>query len=85
MKVIKLDGRHNLYRKGYRYAFLFEHGRWATEANSIERAVKELEGFHWDNTFWGKPRISPKLGYSARPYYVGVKNESTATMAVLKM
>lgn len=85
MKVIKLDGRHNLYRKGYRYAFLFEHGRWTAEANSIERAVKELEGFHWDNTFWGKSKFSKILGYTVRPYYIGIKSESTATMALLKL
>lgn len=85
MKVIKLDRRHNLYHKGYRYAFLFEHGRWTTEANSIERAVKELEGWHWDCTFWGKSKFNRFLGYTARPYYVGVKNESTVTMALLKV
>ena len=84
MKVIKLDRRHNLYHKGYRYAFLFEHGRWTTESNSIEKAVKQLEGYRWDCTFWGKTR-SNRLGYESRPYYVGFKNESTATMALLKM
>lgn len=77
MKLIKLDGRHNLYRKGYRYAFMMV--RFSSESNKIERAVKELEGFYWDNTFWGKPKQ-----YS-RPYYVGFKNESTATMAMLKL
>ena len=85
MKVIKLDRRHNLYHNGYRHAFLFEHGRWTSDANAVERAVKELEGFHWNNTFWGKPRINPRLGYSTRPYYVGFKNESTATMVLLKL
>jgi hypothetical protein len=78
VKVIKLDGRHNLYRKGYRYAFLMN--RFTSESSKIERAVKELEGFHWDNTFWGKPKK-----YANRPFYVGFKNESTATMAVLKL
>jgi hypothetical protein len=85
VKLIKLDGRHTLYHRGYRYAFLFEHGRFTAEANSIERAVKQLEGYHWDNTFWGKARISPRLGYSVRPYYVGLKNEATASMVLLKM
>jgi len=83
MKVIKLDRRHNLYHKGYRYAFLVE--RFNSDSNKIERAIKELEGFRWDNTFWGKSKFNRILGYTARPYYVGFKNESTATMALLKM
>jgi hypothetical protein len=77
VKFIKLDRRHNLYHKGYRYAFRVD--RWTTDSNSIERAVKELEGWRWDMTFWGKPRDS------TRPYYIGVKSESTATMAMLKI
>jgi len=83
MKVIKLDRRHNLYHKGYRYAFLIE--RWSKDSNRIESAVKELEGYRWDCTFWGKAKFDDKLGYTARPYYVGFKNESTATMALLKL
>ncbi len=77
MKLIKLDGRHNLYRKGYRYAFVVN--RWNADSGKIERAVKELEGWRWDCTFWGKPKNG------TRPYYVGFKNESTATMAMLKV
>ena len=83
MKLIKLDRRHNLYHKGYRYAFLIN--RFTEESNKIEKAIKELEGFCWDCTFWGKPK-KDKFGYNmARPYYVGMKNESTATMAMLKL
>ena len=83
MKLIKLDRRHNLYHKGYRYAFLIN--RFTEESNKLEKAVKELEGWSWDMTFWGKPK-KDKFGYNtSRPYYVGVRNESTATMALLKM
>jgi hypothetical protein len=81
MKLIKLDGRHNLYHKGYRYAFRVN--RWTTDAHKIEKAVKELEGYHWDNTFWGKQ--TNDNGWPTRPYYIGIKNESTATMAMLKL
>ena len=77
MKLIKLDRRHNLYRKGYRYAFRVN--RWRSDSQKIERAVKELEGYHWDCTFWGKP-----TKYE-RPYYIGMRNEQTATMAMLKL
>jgi hypothetical protein len=77
VKFIKLDRRHNLYHKGYRYAFRVD--RWTTDSNSIEKAIKELEGWRWDMTFWGKPRDG------TRPYYIGMKSESTATMAMLKI
>ncbi len=76
MKLIKLDRRHNLYHKGYRYAFRVN--RWTEDSNKIERAVKQLEGFRWDNTFWGKHNGV------CRPYYIGVISEATATMAMLK-
>jgi hypothetical protein len=77
MKVIKLDRRHNLYHKGYRYAFRVN--RWTTDSNKIEKAVKDLEGWRWDSTFWGKN------DGNSRPYYIGFRNESTATMAMLKL
>lgn len=77
MKFVKLDRRHNLYHKGYAYAFV--SNRWTADTNKIEKAVRELEGHRWDSTYWGKPRDG------VRPYYIGVKNESTATMALLKM
>jgi len=76
MKVIKLDGRHNLKRKGYSWAFRFKG--WSTEAGKVETTVKKLEGFHWDCTFWGKTNK-----YGSRPYFIGVKNESTLTIALL--
>ncbi len=83
MKLIKLDRRHNLYHRGYRFAFLID--RFSSDSNRVEKAVKDLEGWRWDSTFWGKSKFNRTLGYTARPYYVGFKNESTATMAMLKM
>jgi hypothetical protein len=77
VKFIKLDRRHNLYHKGYRYAFRVN--RWTADSNNIEKAVKELEGWRWDSTFWGKNKGD------CRPYYIGFRNESTATMAMLKL
>ena len=82
MKFIKLDRRHNLYHKGYHYAFRVD--RWSEDSNKIEKAVKELEGFRWDNTFWGKPGCRSN-GYTSRPYYIGVRSESTGIMAMLKI
>jgi hypothetical protein len=76
MKVVKLDRRHRLFHSGYAYAFVSD--RFSKESNKIERAVTALEGYRWDRTFWGK-----RKSYG-RPYYIGVKNESTLTMAILK-
>jgi hypothetical protein len=81
VKLIKLDRRHNLYHKGYRYAFRVD--RWTADSNKIEKVVKELEGWRWDCTFWGKP--NNKNLVPVRPYYIGMRNESTATMAMLKL
>ena len=81
MKLIKLDGRHNLYRKGYAWAFRFRG--WSVQAGRCENAVREIEGRTWgnNNVFWGKPTER----FGGRPYYVGIKNESTATLVLLKM
>ena len=81
MKVIKLDNRHNLKRKGYDWAFRFNG--WTSEASTVEHAVKKLEGFSWNNTFWGKAANGGR--FTSRPYYVGVKSESTVTMVLLSL
>ena len=78
MKLVKLDHRHNLKRKGYDWAFRFNG--WSSPVAQVESAVKQFEGYRWDNTFWGKAK-----GHNSRPYYVGVKSESTATMVLLKV
>ena len=79
MRVIKLDHRHNLTRKGYDWAFRFQG--WDPTANKIENAVKKLEGYRWDSTYWGKPTGRN----TGRLYYVGVKHESTITMVLLSL
>jgi len=80
VKIIKLDRRHNLYHKGYTYAFVVN--RFNADSNKLVQAVTELEGFRWDNTFWGKHTEYNRYN---RPYYVGVKTESTLTLALLKV
>jgi hypothetical protein len=78
MRLVKLDHRHNLKRKGYDWAFRFEG--YDSRSSKIESAVRQLEGWRWDNTFWGKSK-----GRTSRLFYVGVKSESTATMVLLKV
>lgn len=84
MKIIKLDRRHNLYRKGYVWAFRFEG--WDSRASKVENAVNSLEGSGWyRRTFWGKTKKTAYSHRSISPYYIGVKNESTITMVMLKI
>jgi len=83
MKMIKLDRRHNLYRNGYQYAFLFtEYGQDVPNSYEVERYVRNAEGLEWyDHTFYGKQ----KKGQTRTPFYVGFRNESTATIVRLKL
>jgi hypothetical protein len=77
MKAIKLDHRHTLKRRGYDYAFRFT--LQDSRVRNVETTVKKLEGYDWlsNHTFSGK------LKNGVRPYYVGFKKESTATMVML--
>lgn len=77
MKLIKLDYRHTLKRRGYDYAFKFRPRTTRTWA--VEEAVRKLEGYGWlsNHTFYGKTKNGIKT------YYVGFKKESTSTMVML--
>ena len=84
MKLIKLDRRHNLYHKGYQYAFVFtKYGHNVPCSNTVHRLVCRTEDIKWHetNTFYGK-----REKYQTRtPYYVGFRNESTATLVRLQL
>jgi hypothetical protein len=82
VKLIKLDHRHNLKNKGYSWAFRFDG--WGSDAMLVENAVTQLEGHNYNRTFWGKSKMNSK-GYSSKPYYVGIKNESSASIVLLKV
>jgi hypothetical protein len=79
MKVIKLDHRHTLKRWGYDYAFRFRPRDSKTW--KVEETVRKLEGYGWltNHTFYGKTKNG------VRPYYVGFRKESTATMVLLSL
>ena len=82
MKLIKLDRRHHLYHKGYRFAFVVD--RFTKDTNRLEKAVTECQGYRYDSTFWGKAKTGYR-GYTVRPYYIGLRNEATATLVMLKL
>ena len=83
MKLVKLDHRHSLKRKGYAYAFRFEH--WESEASKVESTVRRHEKSGYDFTFWSKKAVLNSKGYSSRPYWIGIRNESTVSMVLLSM
>jgi hypothetical protein len=41
VKVVKLDGRHNLKHKGYAWAFKFNG--WTSQAAGVERIIAKSE------------------------------------------
>ncbi len=84
MKYIKLDGRHTLYRRGYRYAFVFKtYAKDNPSEWTIQRLVSDSEGMTWrhDNTFYGK---RPSNG-TRRPYYIGFNDLETAMLVQLQL
>lgn len=79
MKFIKLNGRHNLHRKGFRFAFSFDG--YEDNMYKIEQLVRETEKLSWGtHTFYGKPRDRR----SVRKFYVGFRDEETALIVELK-
>lgn len=92
MKVVKLDRRHRLFRRGMTHAFKFEND-WDRQLQ-VEHALTDMYGWgygnkNWD-TFRGKVKINrdPLNGaYSSRvhTYWVGVRNPADLTMVMLKV
>ena len=91
MKVVKLDKRHRLFRKGMTHAIKFEN-EWDKQ-RVVENALRDVYGweygnYHWD-TFRGKVKIiRDRYGmYDSRvhPYWIGVRNEADLTMVLLKV
>jgi hypothetical protein len=80
MKLIKLDRRHHLKRTaGYDWAFVFSG--YSRAFYRVERAVENIEG-HCPNRSFVSPRYNLR-GYNRRQYYVGLRQESTATLIIL--
>lgn len=84
MKFIELNNRHNLGRRGFKYAFVFKtYSPECPSEYTVGAMVRKSEGMGWmhDNTFYGK---RPTTG-DRRPYYIGFNKESTATMIMLQL
>lgn len=89
MKLIKLNQRHNLGRRGFKYAFVFtRYGPDVPNEFKVERLVKDAEGMglFYGNTFYGKrPNSDSRYSGARTPYYIGFNNESTATLVQLQL
>lgn len=91
MKVIKLDKRHRLFRKGMTHAIKFEN-EWDKQ-HIVENVLRDMYGWEYSNdnwsTFRGKVKINrDRWGFSdgrVHPYWIGVRNESDLTMVLLKV
>lgn len=92
MKVVKLDRRHRLFRRGMTHAFKFEND-WDKQ-RVVENVLCDMYGWgcgnkNWD-TFRGKVKIDRDVGdglFATRvhTYWIGVRNEADLTMVLLKV
>ena len=89
MKLIKLNQRHNLGRRGFKYAFVFtRYGTDVPNEFKVEKLVKDAEGMglFYNNTFYGKrPNSNSRYSGTRTPYYIGFNKESTATLVQLQL
>jgi len=80
VKLIKLDRRHQLKRTaGYDWAFVFSG--YSRAFYRVERAVENIEGHYPNRLFISSPDSQRR--YNRRLYYVGLRQESTATLIML--
>lgn len=91
MKVVKLDKRHRLFRRGMTHAIRFEN-EWDKQ-RLVENTLTDMYGWgygnrNWD-TFRGKVKINRDRNgfYDSRvhTYWIGVRNEADLTMVLLKV
>ena len=83
MEFIKLNRRHTLFHRGYKFAFVFrDWGKGRPNEHKMAELVRKIEPTPlYQNEFYGK---SPGTG-QRRPFYIGFKNETTATMVQLQL
>ena len=91
MKVVKLDRRHRLFRRGMTHAIRFEN-EWDKQ-RIVENILTDMYGWSYGNhnwdTFRGKVKINRGTTELFAPrvhtYWVGVRNEADLTMVLLKV
>lgn len=91
MKVVKLDRRHRLFRRGMTHAIKFEND-WDNQRR-VENVLRDMYGWEYGNknwdTFRGKVKINRDrwghLDGRVHPYWIGVRNEADLTMVLLRV
>jgi hypothetical protein len=91
MKVVKLDRRHRLFRKGMTHAIKFEN-EW-DERGQVEIILRGMYGWEYSNHNWGTFRGKVKINRNrwghldgrVHPYWIGVRNEADLTMVMLRV
>ena len=87
MKIVKLGSRYILAQHGFTYAIRFEHQ--CRESDAIRRALYQMHDKEPWNKWWKWKNLTAPWGWyqdSSRrssPYWIGVKNESDLTAAIL--
>ena len=77
MKVIKLDGRHNLFRKGMTHAFKFIGH--PPERLKVQNILRKQYGWEYSQHHWGTFHGKNKI------YWVGVKNKTDISLIMLQL
>lgn len=91
MKVVKLDRRHRLFRRGMTYAIKFEND-WDRQLR-VEHALTDMHGWGYNNKNWDTFRGKVKINRDRREYadgrvhiyWIGVRNPADLTMVMLKI
>lgn len=85
MKVVKLNRRHNAFKQGFTHALRFN--TWHQKAGEIENFLSQRYGgqFYWDRNRgqWSSGFGSAPRGFTSRPYWINLKNESDISMILL--
>ena len=94
MKLVKLDRRHKAF-KDYGHAYAIRFAEWDMKASKVEKIFTDAYGsqYAWSSRVDSNFRNwrasfgirNPKGCIRPRPYWISFKDESMATLVILKM
>ena len=87
MKLIKLNRRYKAY-KDYGHTYGFRFNSWNKYAGLVERAMTDVLGnqyknwnsYEWKGTFGSRSKVT-----GSKPYFITFRDESIATVVMLKL
>jgi hypothetical protein len=86
MRIVELDKKHELFRRGYRHAFRFD--RRNLQTREIERILTKLYGpsYSWLTCrYWQSYQGRTAKGAPSRVCWIAVKEESIITQILLSI